>query len=284
MSRLWSSGKLLLSGEYWVLHGAESLAVPTQKGQWLEYKDTDQALRWTALDVRGSVWLDTDAYADAHLAKLLHSAANLGGTVPASGHVTTGLEFERSWGWGSSSTLTDLIAQWTGVNAMALHFATSQGSGFDVASARADGAIMYRKTGEDSAEWHSVASSYWPTNHFGLVYLGAKQDSQVEVAKPRRMPLRDEIDAVSRLSKQLAAGTTVHEWMGTVDELEARTAAWIGSPRVQDRFPGAPATLKSLGAWGGDFALAICPNPEDLAYFSAKGFLSLPWSDCVRLP
>lgn len=284
MSRLWSSGKLLLSGEYWVLHGAESLAVPTRKGQWLDYQDSEGILRWTALDMYGNVWLDTEAFADAHLTKLLHAAANLGGTVPASGHVTTGLEFERSWGWGSSSTLTDLIAQWTGVSAMALHFATSQGSGFDVASARADGAIRYRKTGKDSAEWHAVESSHWPIDHFGLIYLGAKQDSQAEVAKPRRMPLRDEIEAISHLSHQLAVGTTAEEWADAVGELEARTAAWIGSPRVQDRFPGAPATLKSLGAWGGDFALAISPNPEDLAYFSAKGFLTLPWSDCVRLP
>jgi mevalonate kinase len=215
---------------------------------------------------------------------LLEAARNLGGNLPSQGHVTTRLEFERNWGWGSSSTLTDLIAQWTGVDAMALHFATSKGSGFDVASARADGPIMYRKTGEDSADWHGVESGHWPTAHFGLVYLGAKQDSQVEVAKARRLPLRDEIEAISRLSHQLAAGQTAEEWASTAKELEARTAEWIATPQVQDRFPDAPATLKSLGAWGGDFALAICPDPEDLAYFSRKGFQTLPWSDCVHLP
>jgi len=167
---------------------------------------------------------------------------------------------------------------------MALHFATSKGSGFDVASARAEGPIMYRKTGKNSAEWHIVASGHWPTAHFGLIYLGAKQDSQIEVAKTRRMPLGKELDAISRLSHQLAAGKTAEEWATTAEELEARTAKWIATPRVQDRFPGALATLKSLGAWGGDFALAICPDPDDLAYFSRKGYNTLPWSDCVHLP
>jgi len=284
MSRWWSAGKLLLSGEYWVLHGAESLAVPTQKGQSLEFQNADRPLHWTAIDVHGDTWLDTEALTDVHLAKLLEVARDLGGIVPATGHVTTRLEFERSWGWGSSSALTDLIAQWTGVDAMALHFATSRGSGFDVASARAHGPIMYRKSGENSAEWRTIGSRHWPTDHFGLVYLGAKQDSQVEVAKTRRAPLREEIDTISRLSRQLAAGQTAEEWAATAEELEARTAEWIATPRVQDRFPNVPATLKSLGAWGGDFALAICPDPEDLAYFSQKGMYTLPWSDCVRLP
>ena len=284
MSRRWSAGKLLLSGEYWVLHGAESLAVPTQKGQSLDFQDANCPLRWTAIDVHGNTWLDTEVRTEVHLAKLLEAAQNLGGSVPSHGHVTTRLEFERSWGWGSSSTLTDLVAQWTGVDAMALHFATSKGSGFDVASARAEGPIMYRKTGKNSAEWRIVASGHWPTAHFGLIYLGAKQDSQIEVAKTRRIPLGEELDAISRLSHQLAAGKTAEEWATTAEELEARTAKWIATPRVQDRFPGAPATLKSLGAWGGDFALAICPDPDDLAYFSRKGYNTLPWSDCVHLP
>jgi mevalonate kinase len=284
MRHFWSSGKLLLSGEYWVLHGAEALSVPTSKGQSLEYRETDQALHWTALDLVGQPWLDITAAKDPHLSTLLQTSRNLGGMVPEHGHVTTALEFERSWGWGSSSSLTDLVAQWTGVDPMELHFATSKGSGFDVASARAKGPIMYQRTGPDSAQWHSVESAHWPVNHMGLVYLGTKQDSQIEVAKIRRIPSKVELSQISTLSNQLAEAKSVDSWIDAVNELEARTEAWIGVSRVQNRFQNAPATLKSLGAWGGDFALAICPNPEDLAYFSAKGFHTLPWSECVQLP
>lgn len=284
MNSWWSAGKLLLSGEYWVLHGAEALAIPTQKGQSLTYTESVDPLRWTAFDVHNQAWLDVDAHHDRYLSGLLNAARSLGGHVPSCGRVETHLEFERTWGWGSSSTVTDLIAQWTGVDALALHFATSQGSGFDVASARANGALLYQKTGPAKATWHRVESAHWPSTHLALVYLGAKQDSQREIAKTRREPSSSELDRVSALSRELSRASDVGDWIRVVTELEIRTAEWLGIARVQDRFEGSPAVLKSLGAWGGDFALAIAPKPEDLAYFSKRGFLTLPWSDCVHLP
>jgi mevalonate kinase len=167
---------------------------------------------------------------------------------------------------------------------MELHFETSEGSGFDVACARAGGAIAYQKTGPRSAVWSNVASAHWPHEHFGLVYLGGKQDSQREVAKIRSEPLASELDAISALSRHLASSSNAEAWMQGIDELEDRTASWLGMERVQKRFPGVRATIKSLGAWGGDFALAVAQDPEDLAYFSLNGHLFLKWSDCVSLP
>jgi len=116
-----------------------------------------------------------------------------------------------------------------------------------------------------------------------LVYLGGKQDSQREVAKMRRQPLASELDAISALSRHLASSNDAEAWSRAIDELEDRTASWLGMERVQKRFPGVRATIKSLGAWGGDFALAVAHDPEDLAYFSLNGHLFLKWSDCVSL-
>ncbi|MDP4773990.1 MAG: hypothetical protein NWR89_04210 [Schleiferiaceae bacterium] len=283
MSRFRSSGKLLLSGEYWVLHGAEALAIATKKGQTLHYEEADCELHWVAKDHEGSVWMDCAANQDPYLARILSAAQKLNGNLPHRGRVSTQLEFNRNWGWGSSSSLIDLIAQWTGLDPMELHFETSEGSGFDVACARAGGAIAYQKTGPRSAVWNNVASAHWPHEHFGLVYLGGKQDSQREVAKIRREPLASELDAISALSRHLASSSNAETWMQGIDELEDRTASWLQMERVQKRFPGVRATIKSLGAWGGDFALAVAQDPEDLAYFSSKGHLFLKWSDCVSL-
>lgn len=281
MSGFRSSGKLLLSGEYWVLHGATALAVPTVLGQTLTYRESPEDLRWTAMDRSGAVWLDVRAHEDPHVASLLHAASQLGGTVPATGQVTTRLEFARDWGWGSSSSLTDLVAQWTGVDALKLHFATSSGSGFDVACARARTAISYQKVGEHSAQWTEVRATHWPTEHFALVYLGAKQDSQKEVRVPRPEPQKSDLEAISGISQELAAAATVGRWIELIDEAEVRTSRWIGRPRVQARFEGVRATLKSLGAWGGDFVLAVAEDPEEFAYFVEHGYLCLKWSDCV---
>jgi len=283
MSQFRSSGKLLLSGEYWVLHGAEALAIATEKGQTLHYEEADCELHWVAKDHEGSVWMDCVANQDPYLARILNAVLKLKGNLPSRGRVSTQLEFNRNWGWGSSSSLIDLIAQWTGLDPMELHFETSEGSGFDVACARAGGAIAYQKTGPRSAVWNNVASAHWPHEHFGLVYLGGKQDSQREVAKKRRGPLASELDAISALSGHLASSSNAEAWMQGIDELEDRTASWLGMERVQKRFPGVRATIKSLGAWGGDFALAVAQDPEDLDYFSSKGHLFLKWSDCVSL-
>jgi mevalonate kinase len=284
MSQFRSSGKLLLSGEYWVLHGAEVLAIATEKGQTLRYEDADCELHWVAKDSEDRVWMDCVASQDPHLSRILSAVLKLKGNLPSRGRVTTQLEFNRNWGWGSSSSLIDLIAQWTGLDPMELHFETSEGSGFDVACARAGGAIAYQKTGTRSAVWNNIASAHWPHEHFGLVYLGGKQDSQREVAKIRREPLASELDAISALSRHLASSKDVDAWSQAIDELEDRTASWLGMERVQNRFPGVRATIKSLGAWGGDFALTVAQDPEDLAYFSLNGHLFLKWSDCVSLP
>lgn len=281
MSTFWSSGKLLLCGEYWVLHGASALAVPTRLGQRLTYRATDQPLHWTAVDRHGQAWLDASAVSDPHVVSLLLAARSLGGQVPDTGLVRTELEFERSWGWGSSSSLTDLVAQWTGVPALDLHFATSRGSGFDVACARATSALTYRKTGPAQGEWHTAAAAHWPTEHFALVYLGQKKDSQKEVQRGRREPLQAELDAISDLSRAMAEAQKVTEWMQLIEEAEARTAAWTGHSRIQERFTGIRAKLKSLGAWGGDFVLAVAEDPSEFAYFAEYGNLCMKWSDCV---
>ena len=284
MSQFRSSGKLLLSGEYWVLHGAEALAIATEKGQTLRYEEADCELHWVAKDSEDRVWMDCVASQDPHLSRILNAVLKLKGNLPRRGRVSTQLEFNRNWGWGSSSSLIDLIAQWTGLDPMELHFETSEGSGFDVACARAGGAIAYQKTGPRSAVWNSVASAHWPHEHFGLVYLGGKQDSQREVTKIRREPLASELDAISALSRHLASSKDAEAWSEAIDELEDRTASWLRMERVQNRFAGVRATIKSLGAWGGDFALAVAQDPEDLKYFPLNGHLLLKWSDCVSLP
>ena len=47
MTQYYSHGKLLLSGEYMVLVGAQSLAVPCKMGQSLEFEANDsKTLKW----------------------------------------------------------------------------------------------------------------------------------------------------------------------------------------------------------------------------------------------
>ncbi len=56
----YSNGKLLITGEYAVLDGALSLAVPTKFGQSLSVKEVDsEELLWKSWDEKGKIWFET---------------------------------------------------------------------------------------------------------------------------------------------------------------------------------------------------------------------------------
>ena len=55
--KFYSNGKLLISGEYLALDGAESLALPTTFGQELNITETDSGyINWISFDENTEVW------------------------------------------------------------------------------------------------------------------------------------------------------------------------------------------------------------------------------------
>jgi mevalonate kinase len=61
--RLYSNGKLLISGEYAILDGALSLATPTLFGQYLEIlEDDSKYIKWTSKNSNGKVWFQCRIY------------------------------------------------------------------------------------------------------------------------------------------------------------------------------------------------------------------------------
>jgi len=56
---------------------------------------------------------------------------------------TSKLDFDRTWGLGSSSTLLTNLAQWADINPYSLLNNTFTGSGYDIACASAENAIFY---------------------------------------------------------------------------------------------------------------------------------------------
>ena len=54
-------------------------------------------------------------------------------------------------------------------------------------------------------------------------------------------------------------------------------------PTVKERlFSDFNGTVKSLGAWGGDFVLAISETEDTPAYFASKGFdTCVPYNEMI---
>ena len=108
----YAHGKLLLTGEYAVLDGALSLALPTRYGQHMEVSRLkEQRIHFRSLTMEGSVWFEEDLFTGSDnpiaqtLERILREAQRLqadflleGGAI-----VTTRLEFPQGWGLGSSN-------------------------------------------------------------------------------------------------------------------------------------------------------------------------------------
>ena len=61
----YSNGKLLLTGEYAVLDGALSLALPTKLGQKMTVTEmASEKIIWKSLDEKGRIWFETDFQQD----------------------------------------------------------------------------------------------------------------------------------------------------------------------------------------------------------------------------
>lgn len=168
-SRSYSNGKLLLTGEYVVLDGATSLAVPTKFGQDLIVEPIKEPqLIWGSFTHTGECWFEasfdlpklrltsatfnSDKEGSAEfiaetLRDILQEAKRLNQEFLNTEHgfiVKTNLTFPQNWGLGSSSTLINNVATWANVNPFTLLWNAFSGSGYDIACAKHNTPILYK--------------------------------------------------------------------------------------------------------------------------------------------
>ena len=287
-------GKLLITGEYAVLDGATALAVPTRQGQRLTVAPSDdKKLRWLSYGPDGKPWFKArlryrkerwkvlktnDAKVADRLVAILQAADEVGAEVGeelTGKTVRTELEFPLHWGLGTSSTLIHCLAQWWRIDAYDLLAETFGGSGYDIACAAADGPIRYRNTTlGPEAEFIDWRPTYRDQLYF--VYLEAKQNSRDGIKRyHKRRPDPAWVDEISGLTEAFLGVDDLAEAQYLLRRHERTIAQQIELPTVQsERFSDFPGVVKSLGAWGGDFAMAL-PNAtyrRSVEYFKEKGY------------
>ncbi len=296
----YAHGKILLSGEYFVLDGAQALALPTQLGQSMKIKPADPAgrrLRWICNDSEattfnflfflpsmlldgydGTDWKKTAGFRDGVL-KMIHAAQELNGRFLKTTEyisVYTRLEFPWGWGLGSSSTLVHLVSQWANIDPYQLLEKTFGGSGYDVACAAAEGPILYQTTPEKRVVAH-VAFSPAFKDALYFVYLGKKQNSREGIRHYRSKgeQAAPVVAEITQLTDEFLRAGDLKTFERVIIEHEAIVGWVVELPRAKflyfDDYWG---EIKSLGAWGGDFVLATSDrSPEETqTYFRQKGF------------
>lgn len=282
-------GKLLITAEYLVLHGAEALAIPLKFGQTLSIESTNNKwLTWSAFTPDG-VWFDvkfdlklnitetTNANLALTLQKILQIAlklANLSVMDILGSQVKTMLQFNKDWGFGSSSTLISLISQWLKINPYKLLEVTFGGSGYDIAVATNNKPIIYKLT--DSLDPIVQQSTFNPKFASNIIffYLQHKQTSSLEVIKFQKIkPDKAIITDINQLTRAFAESTTLPDFQEKMLAHEKIISQYINKPSINESMAIPSTTIKSLGAWGGDFAMAVSPNIETTKQIlNEKGF------------
>ena len=298
MEKYHSHGKLLISGEYLVLKGGLALAVPCNKGQSLIYDSSkEKELQWESYDEKGSVWfkatfsiMDFDIIAtdQTDIAKRLRSVLkkvrkqNSTFLLEKGGRVKTVLEFDRQWGLGTSSTLISNIAQWSNTNPYELLKQTTGGSGYDIACAQAKSPLLFSNKNQtpkvESCEFNPSFK-----DQLFFVYLNQKKDSSEAVKRFSDIKITEkQLDFFSDLSLKMLKSNELKKFEKLIETHETQLGQILKIKPVKEvLFPNYSGSIKSLGAWGGDFIL-VTGNDNTISYFKNKGYKTvLKYSEIV---
>lgn len=283
-----ANGKFMLTGEYMVLRGAETLALPLKLGQQLLIVPNEgEAIYWESFEPAGkwfetalhnqslAVLAGTDESKSNRLREILqHIRKQNPGFLADGGYwVRTDLDFNPQFGMGSSSTLLAALCEAAGVNPYPVLRETFGGSGYDLACAFASGPLVFAIQ-NDSPLVRPVALSAQVTQHILFVYSGNKMVSAGEVRKFSGIQIADsEVQRFTEITREAILCQNHKDFEKLMREHEDRLALILERPVLQQIFPDFKGTLKSMGAWGGDFFMAVCEDTDEAkSYFENKGF------------
>ena len=287
----------MLTGEYLVLDGATSLAVPAKFGQDLTVEHIDgNQLIWSSFAVTGECWFEaifdlpkirlanatfnsdqegSNEFIAETLQGLLQEAKKINSDFLSSDqglHIKTHLTFPRDWGLGSSSTLINNIAQWANVDAFQLLWNAFSGSGYDIACAMHDTPILYQL---DHQKPIVEESSFDPSfkDQLFFVHLNQKQNSREGIQRYREYQIQQEqLDQVSNITLGMLRAESLEEFESLLKAHEQLISSIIQLPTVKEKlFSDYFGEVKSLGAWGGDFVL-VTGDETTPEYFKTKGY------------
>ncbi len=285
-----SYAKLMITGEYLVLKGARSLALPLRFKQKLTVQETKGSPRlvWTS-KVKNALWFETTMLLpglniietnipeiSATLRSILVAAKNLNPSFLGAGNqnkVISEMDFDPAWGIGSSSSLVSNIAYWADCDPFQLNKNVFNGSGYDIACARTSAPIIYELKNDQPV---FREAGFHPAFHHQLyfVYLNRKQSSSESIRLLDHSSITiDDISAISELTQDFEKTADLTTFQSLMDQHEEIIATILGAQPVKKLlFHDFKGSVKSLGAWGGDFILVASSSTEEYVrnYFKNK--------------
>lgn len=284
--KFYSNGKFLITGEYLILDGAKSLAVPTKFGQELKIDSNDSKfIEWESLDKNGKVWfkckiqisnLNLESTSSEKISnKLLKILKFIRKEKPEflrnQGHkITTSLTFDKNWGLGTSSTLINNLSKLAEIDPFKLNKRIFKGSGYDIACASSNSHILYQII-DDNHIIKNVKFNPPFKKHLYFVYLNKKQNSLEELNIYNKVKKKKSIvSEIDEITLKVLNCRNFDEFNNLISSHEKIISSIISKKTIKSKFKDFNGELKSLGAWGGDFILASTKD-DPYKYFNSKG-------------
>ena len=109
-----------------------------------------------------------------------------------------------------------------------------------------------------------------------FIYLDKKQSSKSEIEYFDKINISSEcISEVSRITEEMIKCSNVLDFQNLVNQHEKILAKVLNKKSIKEElFNDYDGAIKSLGAWGGDFILAV-GNDNTKNYFEDKGYQTI---------
>ena len=288
---IYSSGKVLLTGEYVILNGALSLASPTKFGQHLKFEENQSNLiNWKSFNYDGNIWFECSIKNENLEIKSTSSKKISNTLIKIINHIRdynpsflkengsdilTNLTFDKNWGLGSSSTLISNLAKLSGVDPYILNNKIFSGSGYDIACADSISPIVYQlNKDQKTIDEVSFKPSFYEKIYF--IYLNNKQSSISEIENYNKNRASDSIiKEISNITSTILQCNSIEEFNKLIVSHELIISNWISKSTVKETlFKDFNGSIKSLGAWGGDMIMATSYDDPN-KYFREKGYSTI---------
>jgi len=288
---IYSKGKVLLTGEYVILDGALSLASPTKFGQHLKFEENQSNLiNWKSINFDGKIWFEC-SIRNENLEIISTSSKRVSDTLiriiklireynpsfmkNSGSDISTNLTFDKNWGLGSSSTLISNLAKLSGVDPYILNNKIFKGSGYDIACADSDCPITYNinKNQREINEVHFKPSFQ---SNICFVYLNRKKKTIDEIKRFEKIKKSySAVNEISEITLRLLKCSEQAEFDFLIENHEKIISNLISVKTIKEElFNDFRGSIKSLGAWGGDFIMVSYDiDPSD--YFVNKGYKTI---------
>lgn len=290
----------MLTSEYVALDGALVLAVPTKTGQeffFEEYDDGNSTVFWEAYH-QDRLWLSAEInyttwnIITAKIPKAAEFIVNVLRKIQQlssqkfqnriSYKLKTNLQFPANFGLGSSSTLMNNLAEWSGTDPYQLNELCLGGSGYDIAVAHEKSAVLFSNN-EGNKSIQKVEYKPPFSDQIIFIHLNKKQNSRAGISLYKsRQKSPELISEFSDITQQIFETKSLATFSELLTLHEEKLSQYLDLITVKEKyFTDCPVFVKSLGAWGGDFIMSR-KFEGFREYFREKWFSNiLEWDELI---